>query len=183
MTYALSLKLAALGAGLVLLLAGVFGWMRTDRRSEAPGLSRNRPLGVMSLLAAGAWTLWLLSGQLDLGEFSNYRDVLRVGTVLLTAGAVMFLPDFLLPRGVGVLLLLGADVLISAAFPDQRSIRLVVTVLAYAWAVAGMILVASPYHLRDWLGWAAASAARWRAVSGLVAGLGVVLVGLALFVY
>jgi hypothetical protein len=79
--------------------------------------------------------------------------------------------------------LLAAQILLDAAFLRDEASRLVVTLTAYGWIIAGMFMVGSPYLVRDLLDWMAERPARfvWAARAG--AGFGVLLVGLAVFVY
>ena len=184
MTYFVSLKMVALWVGLLHVAAGLgLALLPAARREALPALPRHRALGTFLMLVAGVWTLWLLNGQIDLGEFSDKRPYLLAGTAALCLGIIAFVPEFLVSRGLGLLLLLGADVLVSAAFPEATPLRLVVTTLGYVWAVIGMVLVASPYRLRDWLGVLSRGAGRWRTACTAGAALGAVLVGLAITVY
>jgi hypothetical protein len=127
------------------------------------------------LTIAAVWSFVMVRG-LDLGEFSPLRGVMLTGIV---AGAVMawfFVEEFLVARALGMLLLLAAEPLLeSAALRDEPS-RLLLTVLAYAWAVAGLAFVGMPYLLRDLLDWFAASPVRWKisCLSGMVYGIALI---------
>jgi len=134
------------------------------------------------MLAATFWFVALTSVT-DLGEISNVRfqlmAVWTVGGVLLT----IFVPTFLAPRGLGCLLLLAAAVIIDAAFLVQTPWRYVMTLTAYWWVVAGMILVYSPHLWRDAILHVTQTPQRFRLFSwpGVVYGL--VLIVLGIFVY
>ena len=90
--------------------------------------------------------------------------------------AWFFVEEFLVARALGMLLLLAAEPLLeSAALRDEPS-RLLLTVLAYAWAVAGLAFVGMPYLLRDLLDWFAASPVRWKisCLGGMVYGIALI---------
>lgn len=183
LTYDFSLSTVTLVIGVLYLLGhlpGVF-WPK-DFRRMLKGFPRNYPLGVVLTLAAGIWFCWL-TATTDLGEMSGLRNVLvlawAVGAVLM----MVFVPTFLAVRGLAFLLLLGTEVILSSAFLVDSNARLVMTVLAYIWAVVGMILVASPYYLRDGLEIAVATPQRCRLLSVAGAAFGVVLLALGAFVY
>jgi len=74
---------------------------------------------------------------MDLGEISSARAQLM--TVWVVAGVllVIFVPGFLAARGLGCLLLLGAAVILDAAFLVTTPWRFVMTILAYYWVIGG----------------------------------------------
>jgi hypothetical protein len=110
---------------------------------------------------------------------------LQLMSVWAAAGllTVIFVPGFLALRGLGCLLLLAAAVIIDGAFLVQTPLRYVMTIIAYAWVIMGMVLVYSPHLGRDALHYLSLTPQRCRAFSWPGAVLGVVLIGLGLFVY
>lgn len=183
LTYDLSLSWVALAIGTIYLLAhfpGIF-WPEFKIRI-AKKFPRHYPTGVALTVLAGAWFCWL-TATTDLGEMSGWRNTLvmvwAAGTILM----IVFVPTFLAVRGLAFLLLLGAEVILSAAFVVDNQARLVMTVLAYVWAIVGMVLVASPFYFRDALDVALKTPQRCRLLSIAGAVFGVVLLALGLFVY
>ncbi|MCE0521474.1 MAG: hypothetical protein LV480_01010 [Methylacidiphilales bacterium] len=183
MTYFVSLKITAIVVGLLCLAGhlpsalapGKFGpLLRT--------LPRNYPLGVVLMLSA---TLWFttLTGVMDLGEISGARTQLM--TVWAVAGVllVIFVPGFLAARGLGCLLLLGAAVILDAAFLVTTPWRFVMTLLAYYWVIAGMVLVYSPHLWRDAINYVTQTPQRLRLFSWPGVVFGVLLIALGIFVY
>ena len=85
----------------------------------------------------------------------------------------LFADEFLSVRALGILALLAAEPLLGAAFLRPEQTRLFLVVLAYAWAVAGLVLVGAPYFLRDAINWILAGPGRYRLVAwaGVVYGL------------
>ena len=148
----------------------------------ARGLPRNYPLGVVLMLLATLWFV-TLTGVMDLGEISSARvqlmAVWAIAGVLLT----IFVPAFLAARGLGCLLLLGAAVVLDAAFLATTPWRYVMTVLAYYWVIAGMVLVYSPHLWRDAVQYVTATPERFRLFSWPGVVFGVVLIALGIFVY
>ncbi len=183
MTYELSLKVVALVLAAGLAGAGLFGLARPGAvRAWTLGAARNFGLGLVLMAAAALWTVLLLV-FMDLGEYTSMRQGMIAGVLVLAAATVLYLPEYLAPRAAGVLLLLGAEVLLSAAFPVMHPARYVITVHAYAWAVAGMWWVAAPHAFRNLCEWAAASDARVRTVSWVRLGYGALVAVLALRFY
>lgn len=149
MTYFVSLKLVALVIGLIYLASHLPGALAPAWYSDyLKKLPRFYPLGVVLM---GAATLWfvLLTFLMDLGEISNLRYDLMA--VWLAGGilTIIFVPDFLAARGLGCLYLLSAAVILDSAFLVETPTRYVMTLLAYAWVIAGMFLVYHPFLLRD----------------------------------
>lgn len=167
--------------GLVLLLLGVPAlaapapvgrlW-RAYPRSVWPG----RVLSVIAL----AWSaLWLMAMPLGpLVFLRRYMLILFVVAVL----AVWFLCDELLScRAVGGLLVLVPSIMLSSAQWHPSPLRYIALVIAYLFAVAGMFLVAQPYHLRNILFWCAGSPSRIRLGGAIPTLLGLALLVAALF--
>lgn len=183
MIYDFSLRTVGLLAGLGLLAAHLFALLASDRvKPWLRAFPRSRPAGRVLCSAAALWAFWL-AATMDLGEFTPNRTLI-CGVVL--AGAVMvplFAEEFLSVRALGILALLAAEPLLGAAFLRPEQTRLLVVLLAYAWAVAGLLLVGAPYLLRDAIDWLLAAPGRYRltAWAGIAYGLLLVLVSLLFF--
>ena len=183
MIYDISLRAIGLAVGIGLLVAHAVALAMPDKVSAwLKVFPRSRPAGLFLCSFAAVWAFWL-AATMDLGEFSPQR-VLICGVIL--AGAIMvpmFAEEFLAVRALGILALLAAEPLLGAAFLRPEQSRLVLVVLAYLWATAGLVMVGAPYLLRDAIDWL--TAARWRymvvAASGALYGLA--LIALSLLFY
>jgi uncharacterized protein YjeT (DUF2065 family) len=183
MTYFVSLKIVAIVIGLVIALGHIPPALYPEKFGAfMRSLPRNYPLGLILMLAA---TLWFttLTGLMDLGELSNMRTQLMIVWAAAGVLVVIFVPGFLAARGLGCLLLLSAAVILDAAFLVQTSARYVMTILAYAWVISGMVLVYSPHRWRDLLNYATKTPQRLRRLSWPGVVFGVILILLGLFVY
>jgi hypothetical protein len=183
MLYDFTLRTVGLLVGIGLLLAHVAALLLPDK--IGPWLKvfpRSRAAGLFLCSFAALWAFWL-AATMDLGEFSPQR-VLICGVIL--AGAIMvpmFAEEFLAVRALGILALLAAEPLLGAAFLRPEQSRLLLVVLAYLWATAGLVMVGAPYLLRDAIDWL--TAARWRyqlvSASGVVYGLALIAVALLFY--
>jgi hypothetical protein len=183
MTYFVSLKITAIVIGLFYVASHLPGALRpVPFARQAKRLPRNHPLGVVLMLAATIWFV-TLTGLMDLGELSDMR--VQLMSVWGVAGVlvVIFVPGFLAVRGFGCLLLLAAAVVLDAAFLAQTPARYVLTLLAYGWVVAGMVLVYSPHLGRDAIGYIVDTPRRCRLFCWPGVALGLLLIVLGLFVY
>jgi hypothetical protein len=183
MTYFVSLKLTAIVVGLLYLLAHLPGALAPGRFIKmARRLTHNYPLGVTLMLLATLWFV-VLTGTMDLGEISNVR--LQLMAVWAVAGVLVaiFVPGFLTMRGLGCLLLLAAALLLDAAFLALTPWRYVVTLVAYAWVIKGMVLVYSPHVGRNAVYWLTDTEERFRTLSWPGVVLGLLLIVLGIFVY
>jgi hypothetical protein len=183
MTYFVSLKITAIIIGLLCAFVHLPFALAPARFTRLMrGLPRNYPLGVVLMLSA---TLWFttLTGLMDLGEISSAR--VQLMTVWAIAGVLVaiFVPGFLAARGLGCLLLLAGALVLDATFLATTPWRYVMTLLAYYWVVAGMVLVYSPHLARDGIQYITHTTQRVRlfAWPGVVFGL--VLIALGIFVY
>jgi uncharacterized protein YjeT (DUF2065 family) len=183
MTYFVSLKWTAIIIGL-LCVAGHLPLAIAPERSGPilRGLPRNYPLGVVLMLLATLWFV-VLTGVMDLGEISNVRMQLMVVWGVAGVLVVIFVPGFLAARGLGSLLLLAAAVVLDAAFLALTPWRYVMTILAYYWVIAGMVLVYSPHYWRDAIAYVTQTPQRLRLFSWPGVVFGLVLIALGIFVY
>jgi len=183
MIYDFSLRAVGITVGLLLIAGHAVALLAADRvQPWLRALPRSRVAGVVLCTAAAVWA-FTLAATMDLGEFTPSRTLI-CGVVL--AGAVLvplFAEEFLAVRSIGILALLAAEPLLDAAFLRPETSRLLLVVLAYAWAVAGLLLVGAPYLLRDLIEWAMARPARYfsAAWAGVLYGAALVAASLLFF--
>lgn len=183
MTYFVSLKLTAIIIGLLAIAGHLPSALAPGKFGPIlKSLPRNYPLGVVLMLAATLWFV-VLTGMMDLGEISNVRVQLMAVWAISGILVVIFVPGFLAARGLGCLLLMGAAVVIDAAFLIQTPWRFVMTILAYYWVIAGMALVYSPHLWRDAIQYVTQTPQRLRFFSWPGVIFGLLLLVLGLFVY
>jgi hypothetical protein len=183
MTYFVSLKITAIIIGALCILAHLpFALAPLRFTALARSLPRNYPLGVVLMLSATLWFV-TLTGMMDLGEISNMRVQLMAVWSIAGLLVVIFVPAFLAARGLGCLLLLAAALVLDAAFLATTPWRYVMTLLAYYWVIAGMVLVYSPHFYRDAILYVTATPERFRLFSWPGVIFGVVLIALGMFVY
>jgi hypothetical protein len=177
MIYSLPLQSTGLAAGIILILAhaaALFGNESAIRFAKA--LPRSRAAAAALLTIAAVWAFWMV-WDIDLGEFSPLRRFMLLG---IAVGAVLswfFVEEFLAVRALGMLLLLAAEPLLESAVLRDEPSRLLLTILAYGWASAGLVFVGMPYVLRDVIGWFSANPLRWKisCLAGIAYGTALVL--------
>ncbi|MEQ1861120.1 MAG: hypothetical protein ABMA13_14460 [Chthoniobacteraceae bacterium] len=178
MIYSLSLETALLLAGCILIVAHlaaffqpepVQGWLKAFPRSSF--------WGAVLIVAAGAW-FWWLGMTMDLHEFSTWRPLLKFGVPVATFLTWRYVPEFLSVRALGMLVLLGAEAVLEAAWQRPELSRLWLVSLVYVWITAALFWVGMPYTLRDQIGWATANSRRWNllALGGVAYGVLLVLI-------
>lgn len=183
MMYEFTLRTVGLAVGIGLLVTHLVALAIPDRVCAwLKVFPRSRPAGLFLCSFAALWAFWL-AATMDLGEFTPQRTLI-CGVVL--AGAIMvpmFAEEFLAVRALGILALLAAEPLLGAAFLRPEQSRLLLVVLAYLWAIAGLLMVGAPYLLRDAIGWL--TVARWRyfLVAAAGAAYGLALIALSLLFY
>lgn len=183
MIYDFSLRGVGLTVGILLVATHLAATFRREQVSAwLRALPRSRTAGIVLCTAAAAWALWL-AATMDLGEFTPNRTLI-CGVVL--AGAVMvplFAEEFLAVRALGILALLAAEPLLGAAFLQPQESRLLLVVLAYAWAIAGLLVVGAPYLMRDAVQWITAAPGRFLAFAWAGVAYGVVLIAVSLLFF
>ncbi|MEI8234869.1 MAG: hypothetical protein WCH57_09320 [Verrucomicrobiota bacterium] len=183
MIYSLSLQTVGLLVGALLVAGHAIALLHARGvRQLLRAFPRSRGAGIVLLTLAAAWAFGLVA-QIDLGEFTSYRQIflgiIGAGYML----TLVFVPEFLAVRALGMLCMLAAEPLLEAAFLRPETSRLLLTVLAYVWATLGIFWVGKPYLLRDQIAWLCGSEGRWRmaAIGGVA--YGAVLLAAALTQY
>ena len=179
----LSLLSILLGAGMS--VPQVYGLARPkDFAAAARKFPRNYPLGVILMLLAAAWFVWNVNIE-PIADFSAYKPAMLVGFTAVGIGACIFVRDFLAARGLAVLLLLLAKLMVDTGrlHLGESPFVLVIQTWAYVLVVAGIWFTVTPWKLRDLIEWATASEARTKTLSAarLAFALFIVVLGLTAF--
>jgi len=183
MTVKLSTLAICLGLGYALpqayALADPKGF--TDHARRFP---RSLPAGYALMALATAWFLYNVSLE-SIADFAAYKPHMIVAFGLIGLGCCIFVTDFLAVRGLAVLLLLLAKLMVDAGRPHLGETPWVLLNqgAAYALAVLGIWLTVAPYRLRDWIEWNIAKPPRLRigSVMRLLAGLAFAALGFVAF--
>jgi hypothetical protein len=180
MIYSLKMETAFILVGVWLIVAhglalfksaSVKSWLRTFPRSKTWGIA---------LASVAAIWFFFLVAKMDLGEFSNWRQVVLIATPVAWILTWKYVEEFLAVRALGMVVLLAAEPLLESAFLRPEPAAQLLRVLVYVWIVFAMFWVGTPYTLRDQINWITAAEKRWSiaAIGGVV--YGVLLIGLAL---
>ena len=145
---------------------------------------RSVPLGYLLMLLGTAWFVYNLS-QESISDFAAYKNILFAGFAAVGIGSCIYVQDFLAVRGLAVVLLLLAKLMVDTGRPHlaETSLVLIIQTWAYLLVVLGIWLTVSPWRLRDFLHWATASEKRLKIGCGipLAFGLFVALLGFTKF--
>lgn len=161
----------------------IFGVLWPERfRARLRRFPRSVPWGVVLTLAATAGFLWNLQ-QEAISDFAAYKPIMLLGFGLLGVATCIFVQDFLAVRGLAVLLLLLAKILVDTARWSESGWRLLIMVWAYSWVIAGMWFTVSPWRLRDLIDWSTATVERTRNLSVARMAFGLFIAGLGLTVF
>jgi hypothetical protein len=162
MTVSLSMLAIVLGLGLA--LPQIYGLMKpTESAAALRKFSRSLPWGYALMLLGTAWFLYNLS-QESIADFATYKNILFAGFAAVGIGSCIFVRDFLAVRGLAVVLMLLAKLMVDAGRPylAQTSWVLVIQTWAYVMVLAGIWWTVSPWRLRDLLDWSTANEKRFK---------------------
>jgi len=169
--------------GLIMGLPHIYGFLRPKQFGAAlRKFPRYTPAGYVLMLLA---TLWFLAyvKQESISDFANFKPFLFILFAAVGLGACLFVKDFLAVRGLAVVFLLLAKLMVDTARWVDSEWRLVIVTWAYAMVIAGMWFTVSPWRLRDIIDWQTASEQRLRLLSGIRAGFGLLLIILGATVF
>jgi hypothetical protein len=157
MKVSLSLLSILLGAGLS--VPQIYGLARPKEFTAAVRkFPRNYPAGVVLMLLATGWFVWNVNIE-PIADFTAYKPAMLVGFTAVGVGACIFVRDFLAARGLAVIFLLLAKLMVDTGRPHlgESPFVLVNQILAYAFVLGGIWFTVAPWRLRDWLEWFTAS--------------------------
>jgi hypothetical protein len=96
---------------------------------------------------------------------------------------IQFGAPYLAIRSAAALLLLVGNHLVRAADMSMDASRLVVTTFVYIWVIFSIWATIAPHHIRDVIGLLMANDRRCQAACSVGVGLGLLFLGMGLFVY
>ena len=120
-----------------------------------------------------------------IADFAAIKPHMMVVFGAIGLGTCIFVQDFLAVRGLAIVLLLLAKLMVDTGRPHlgESPWVLLIQAWAYVFVVAGIWFTVSPWRLRDLLDWATANEQRVKVGSGLrlAFALLVVVLGLTAF--
>jgi hypothetical protein len=179
----MKLSTLAVGLGLLFSLPQVMGLLKPAAFANAlRKFPRSEPWGYALTGLGTAWFLYNVYSE-SITDFAAYKNVMLIGFGALGLLTCIFVRDFLAVRGLAVVLLLLAKVVLDTARWHPSQWRLILAVLAYVWIVAAMWFTISPWRFRDIINWMTANEMRIRVGSALRLTLWLVVLVLGLFVF
>lgn len=175
----MSLFWATLVPGLVLFVAGgLLAWSGPPVRQGVFHFLRSQAAAYLVFGGGAAWFLWHVYnlGEADFGNIKHFLLALFGAVALLS---FVYVKDFLVVRGLAVLMLLSARELLDAAYMQYDvPQRLFMVGLVYLGIGAALYLGALPFRLRDLFEWLFKKG-RARLAGGVIAGYGLLLSAVA----
>ena len=172
----ISLSLLSLIFGGLAIAGGAFGLTQSEKAIEfSRNFPRHETIGQVLILVGMAWFLFILHGE-NMADFEGYRRPFYAIIIATGVGACFFLKDYLAVRGLAVLMILVAKLIVDTARFHESDWRILLVSIAYAKVVAGMWFTVSPWRMRDMINWSVANENRFKTLCGVRVVLGVLLV-------
>ena len=178
----MKLSLRAILLGLVMAAPQVYGLVKPSAfAAAARKFPRSLPVGWFLMALGTLWFLWLVQRE-PIADFAKFKPVMLAGFAAIGVGTCIFVQDFLAVRGLAVVLLLLAKLMVDTGRPHlgETPWVLVIQTWAYVLVVAGIWFTVSPWRLRDLLNWAVANERRVKVGSALRLGFALLIVVLGL---
>src|ERR1039457_3304695 len=163
----MKLSLLSVLLGLGMGLPQVYSLARPAQLAAAvKKFPRNLALGVVLMLLGTAWFVWNVNNE-PIADFSAFKPYMMGGFIAVGVGSCIFVQDFLAVRGLAVVMLLLAKLMVDTGRPhlDESPFVLVIQAWAYVFVVMGIWFTITPWKLRDLINWATASEGRTRLLS------------------
>lgn len=182
MIYSLTLETTLTLVGWLLIAAHIFALIRGKAAQQwLRRFPRSRSAGFVLLTVASVWA-WLLILNIDLGEFSNWRNRILILIPIAFVLTLKYVDEFLAARALGMVALLAAEPLLDSAWLRPEFGRLALVSLAYAWIGFALFWIGTPYTLRDQISWITGDEKRWKlsGIAGVAYGVLLVILSLTL---
>jgi hypothetical protein len=181
----MKLSLLSIILGCVMATPQVYGLARPKQFGEAAKkFPRHLPTGIVLMLLGTAWFVWNVHVE-PIADFKPIKPYLMAAFAAVGVGACFVVQDYLAVRGLAVVMLLVAKLMVDSGRPHlgETPWVYVIQVWAYVLAVAGIWFTLWPWRLRDLLNWATANENRIKFGSALrlAFALLVVMLGLTAF--
>jgi len=178
----MKLSLLSILLGLGLAAPQVYGLARpTAFATAARRFPRNLLAGYVLMTLGTLWFLWLVK-QEPIADFAAIKPHMLAVFVAIGLGTCIFVQDFLAVRGLAIVFLLLAKLMVDTGRPHLGETPWVLLIQAWAYVlvVAGITFTVWPWRLRDLLDWATANERRVKIGSGLRLGFALLVVVLGL---
>jgi hypothetical protein len=184
-TMTLKLSTLAILLGLGMSVPQIYGLARPGQfAAAARKFPRSLPMGCILMLLATAWFVWNVNIE-PIADFTAFKPYMMAAFTAVGILACIFVQDFLAVRGLAVVLLLLAKLMVDTGRPhlNESPFVLVIQIWAYLLVVAGVWFTVMPWKLRDILNWATATEDRIRIGSAirLAFAVFVLILGLTVF--
>jgi hypothetical protein len=179
------LKLSTLAVilGVGFALPQIFGLLKPAvYRDAVRDFPRSKPWGYALVMLGTVWFLLNLR-QESIADFAAYKPVMLLGFAALGVLTCVYVSDFLAVRGLAIVLMLLAKLMVDTARWAESPWRLVIVIWAYLFVIAGIWFTISPWRLRDILYWKTASDGRVRLGCGVRLAFGLFVAILGMVVY
>ena len=166
-------------------IAGCLGslYAPDQARRALNGFSRHEVSGWFLTAVDLFWAGWLVLHTPPFSGMPRIEPLVYVGAPLLFFVLVTFMDELLAPRAMGGFLLLLATPILDGARWHASGLAVVMTVIAYLMVIFGMVLVVSPYRLRQLIAYLTRDRRRFRQSNLLGLVVGIILVTLGLTAY
>src|SRR5689334_17075131 len=145
----INLSTLAVILGLGMGLPQIYGLMKPAAfAASVRKFPRSLPWGVALMLLGTAWFVGYLNEE-SISDFAAYKPILLAGFAAVGIASCFFVQDFLAVRGLAVVFLLLAKLVVDTARWAETDWRLVMVTWAYLMVIAGIWFTLYPWHLRD----------------------------------
>lgn len=181
----MKLSLLSILLGLGLATPQIYGIVNPQKfAATVRKFPRNLPAGIFLMLLGTAWFAWNVNVE-PIADFSAFKPYMLAAFIAVGVLSCFFVQDFLAVRGLAVVFLLLAKLMVDTGRPHLGDSPwvLVIQGWAYVLVVAGIWFTVTPWKLRDFLNWATATETRIRITSAirLAFALFVLILGLTAF--
>jgi hypothetical protein len=179
----MSLSVISLIIGMLATAAGVTAVVKPDLvRAQLKQFPRSKvPAWIFTALccAMGAY----YASKMNMGVVDAIKPYIVYIAIAVFAASLFYMNELLAPRALGGFLCFIAVPIVNVAKMHESFWAKLITLVVYIWVVFGIILLMSPWYFRKWTEPLLTNDALLKYGSYVKMGLGLVIIGLGLFVF
>lgn len=170
----MTLPLLSVILGLVLVGSSALVFAKPELCTRAlQAFPRSLSMGYTFLVVSTVWFLWYFQ-QENISDFAALKKHMLILFIVLAVGVGLYVKDFLAVRAYSIFMFLVAKLIYDTARYADSSWAVLFPSVATVLVFFGMWFTATPWKMRDLLGWLTACPARLKTLAAGRALLGVI---------
>lgn len=179
----MSLQWISILLGVLATVGGLVGVFRPDLIKRFSDIFPRSMIPAWVLTALCCWLGAKEAFSMNMGFLDAYKKFIFIISPAVFVASVVYMKELLAPRALGGFLLLIAVPIVRTASQSGAPLFQFLVALVYLWVIYGIVLLMSPWYFRKFYAPFIGNAGLLKGAAITKTAVGLVLLGLGLFVY